>query len=125
MDNPDNTPLEKANSEIGYIVGWCVLACVVTTICAFGGWLGLDRWSLLDSVLFGIGAWRINKYQSRTWAVIVLLDVLLGVALRFSKNPTAAGASLIPLYFVIRGLIGVFKFHKIKASTPVILPTAA
>jgi hypothetical protein len=123
MNNPDNT-LEKANSEISYIVGWCVLACVVTAICAFTGWLGLNRWSLVDSVLFGVGAWRINKYQSRTWAVIVLLDIWLGGIIKLSHgNYAGAAGILIPMYFVTRGLIGVFKFHKLKTSTPEILPT--
>jgi hypothetical protein len=50
----------------------------------------------------------------------VLVEVLLGAAERVNKNFVAAGVFLIPLYFVIRGLIGVFNFHKLKASTDAI-----
>jgi hypothetical protein len=118
----DKTPSAKANSEIGYIVGWCAFTSAFTAVSALGGWFGFTRWSLIDAGLVGIAAWRIDVSQSRTWAIIVLVEVLLGAAERVSENFVATGAVLIPLYFVIRGLIGVFKFHKLKASTDAIQP---
>jgi hypothetical protein len=116
----DKTQSAKLNSEIAYIVGWCAFTSAFTTASALGGWFGFTRWSLIDAGLVGIAAWRIDVSQSRTWAIIVLVEVLLGAAERVSKNFVAAGVFLIPLYFVIRGLIGVFNFHKLKVSTDAI-----
>jgi hypothetical protein len=78
---------------------------------------GLNGFSLLDSALFILVAWRIKK-MSRTWAVIGLLLYLIEVGYNVAANRNGAiGVIAVVFILIYVGAIrGAFAFHRYRKA---------
>jgi len=82
--------------------------------------LGVDGSALVDAGLMAVAAWRLRHY-SRVWAIVALLDWLLGLYAKvMNGNPAMTGAilaSLAMLLLFIGGVRGTFALARFRKTT--------
>lgn len=125
----DATHAPAIDEALGMIKGAWIAGLISTaitlavTVLAMSGnpLLGFDAWNLLDVALILGLTFGIYK-RSRTCAVIMLAYFVLSKYLLMVEagKPTGIPMTLVFLYFYGRGVLGTFRYHRLKqAPAPV------
>jgi hypothetical protein len=115
---PEITDEESAREAAHKAGGWAAAVAGLTALLALisltgsVSLFGITPWSLLDSVLFGVVAWRV-WCGSRPWAVTGLSLYCLEILFSVITHPPGVGIlTFIVLLALINGVRGTFALHK-------------
>jgi hypothetical protein len=77
--------------------------------------LGIDRWSIADSILLAVGSWRLAKC-SLTWAIIAAVYEAFNIAMTFADHPSVPFVGIVIFLAYIAAVRAAFHLRRNRAK---------